>query len=119
MSSRPPARDRDSESRRIEEEAAAWFGRCEVGLTPENQDEFIRWLEVDERHREAVRSMDETWDFLDGMKEIDCWVRPTPQGSATNSRINRWAAVRLLLAAAAVLAVLLTGIWQPWKETPF
>src|SRR5260221_12708397 len=59
----------DSEYRTIEERAAEWFGRCELGLSPEQEKEFMVWLEADARHGEAMREMDETWQFLDRLKE--------------------------------------------------
>jgi transmembrane sensor len=103
----------DPEFRAIEQQAAEWFGRCEVGLTPAQEREFLRWLEADARHGEALREMDETWDFLDRLKESKRLRAATPAVS------HRKRSVRLapVLLAAAAIAVML-GVWQARKETP-
>lgn len=104
---RPAARD--AELRAIEARAAEWFGRCELGLTPAQEKEFLRWLETDPRHGEALREMDETWNVLDGLKEIRRPEVPENTASWWTRRGHRvW---RPLLAAAALVlfAWLATG----------
>lgn len=106
MSDSSAASTRDAEFRAIEEKAAEWFGRCELGLTPEQERELMRWLEADARHGEAMREMDETWEFLDRLKEIR---RPHATEVSTRSRFS-WRAATLL--AAAAIAIALLGVWQ-------
>lgn len=116
MNNRLFATDGDPESRRIQEQAAEWFGRCEVGLTSGQESAFVRWLELDQRHGEAMRDMDETWGFLDGLKEIKrpgvAPFRKPPKKSRANKRFVR----PLLAAAAAAIAISFLGMWQPWNE---
>lgn len=84
-----------SSPRVIEERAAEWFGRVELGLGPAEQVEFTRWLEADPRHAEAFRTLDEVWERLDGLNQ--------------SRRFRRHRARRrmipLLLAAAAVVVL--------------
>ena len=113
MSNRFTASARDRELRAIEEKAAEWFGRCELGLTPEQEREFLRWLEADARHGEAMREMDDTWEFLDGLKEIR---RPTLEPfRRTPPRRASWP---IVFAAAAALMLAAVALWQPWKSAP-
>ena len=37
----------DPEFRAIEEKAAEWFGRVEIGLTAREERDFLRWLKSD------------------------------------------------------------------------
>lgn len=95
----------------IEEEAAAWFGRCEIALSPEQARVFMRWLEADPRHAEAMREMDETWDILDGLKQI------RRRGQAAGPAFLRWPGSKrrlpaLLLAAAAAMVIAAVGFWS-------
>ncbi|MBL9206106.1 MAG: FecR domain-containing protein [Opitutaceae bacterium] len=94
---------RDLGCRAIEERAAEWFGRVEIGLTTREEREFLEWLEADPRHGEAMREMDETWEHLDGLKEIRRWRRQVP---AAVSRVRTvWFAPALIGAAALVALV--------------
>src|ERR1043165_7841093 len=90
---------RDAEFRAIEEKAAEWFGRCELGLTSEEERELVRWLEADARHGEAMREMDETWEFLDRLKEL----RRTGPIMASHKR-SSWRWMPPLATAAAIAA---------------
>ncbi|MGH7957857.1 MAG: FecR family protein, partial [Opitutaceae bacterium] len=118
MHNRPPGPNSDPEFRAIGEQAAAWFGRCEIGLTPEQKREFMRWLEADERHGEALRDMDETWDFLDGLKEIKRPVMAPAREPSGISPATRRFARPLIFAAAAAVALAFAGLWAPWNEAP-
>jgi transmembrane sensor len=118
MSERPMSSPSPS-SRPIEEVAAEWFGRCEIGLTSAEERDFVRWLEADPRHGEAMREMDETWDFLDRLKETK--IRGVGgenlRAHAPGRKIARWQAV-VLLASAAAVGLALIGPWNPRKEKP-
>jgi len=106
---------RDPEFRAIEEKAAEWFGRFEVGLTPREEQEFVRWLESDPRHGEAMRDMDETWECLDGLKEIPRLRARQPE------RLHRerpfWLSPSVFGAAAA-LALISFSPWPFWRDDP-
>jgi transmembrane sensor len=96
----------------IEEKAAEWFGLCEIGLTPAQERDFLQWLEADPRHGEAVREMDETWDFLDRLKDVR---RPAAvAGTVKASSPVRWHAP-VWLAAAAAVALIGAGAWR-WQS---
>lgn len=106
-----PAPEEDFSARAIEEQAAMWFGRCEIGLTPEQEREFLRWLEADARHGEAMREMDETWEYLDRIKES-----PRLRARAAPRRVLRFAP--LFLAAAAAIAIAFVGFRHPHAPAP-
>ncbi|MBL9191079.1 MAG: FecR domain-containing protein [Opitutaceae bacterium] len=103
---------RDPEFRAIEEKAAEWFGRVEIGLTAREEREFLRWLKSDPRHGEAMREMDETWEFLDGLKEVPRW-RSLASSTARPRSIPAFAP--LLAGLAAVVALAVFTPWQPWR----
>jgi transmembrane sensor len=102
----------DPEFRAIEEKAAEWFGRVEIGLTAREEREFLRWLKSDPRHGEAMREMDETWEFLDGLKEVPRW-RSLASSTARPRSIPAFAP--LLAGLAAVVALAVFTPWQPWR----
>lgn len=104
MSQRQPIR-RSAAQCAIEEEAAIWFGRCEIGLTPAEEAEFERWLEADPRHGEAMREMDATWEQLDRLKESPRLRARPPRRAA----ILRFAPILLAAAAAFALAFFITS----------
>lgn len=93
-----------ADERAIAERAAEWFGRFELGLTPAEEEQLLRWLESDPRHGEAMREMDETWDFMDRMKDS-----PSLRERVEFSRPARryWLAAGVGLAAAAVAMLFL------------
>jgi transmembrane sensor len=101
----------DPEFRAIEEKAAEWFGRVEIGLTAREERDFLRWLKSDARHGEAMREMDETWDFLDGLKEVPRW-RLLASAPARPRRVLAFAP--LLAGLAALVAFLVFTPWRPW-----
>ena len=105
----------DVRGRSIEEEAAAWFGRCELGLTPGQTREFMQWLEADTRHAEAMREMDETWDVLDGLKNVPGLAERAAQLAGGRKRPLRLV-LPLIFAAAAALAVSAVVFWTPRPE---
>lgn len=111
--------ERATKPRTIEEQAAEWFGRCEIGLSAEQERQFLQWLESDARHGEAMRELDETWEFLDGLKKID---RPRVDAiaKATTTPVT-WLADRRswLWAAAAALALGGLTLWSPWNDSSF
>jgi len=87
----------------IDRQAAEWFGRREAGLSPEQEREFQSWLEADERHAIHFRQFDDTWEMLDGLKEL--------HGRAP-AKLNNWTIlwnkrhwVTGALAAAAAIAI--------------
>jgi transmembrane sensor len=118
MNNRSSLPDHDLKSRAIEEQAAEWFGRYELGLTPDEERQFIRWLEADERHGAAVREMDETWEFLDGLKEIKR-VSAAPAGHpAMRSPATTRRAWQLIFASAAAVAAIFAAVQHLGPSTP-
>jgi transmembrane sensor len=93
--------------REIDRQAAEWFGRREVGLDPEKEREFQRWLAADPRHAEHYREFDETWQLLDGLEELK--RRPAGTGRPPRLSHRRWLPAALAAAAAITVALVL---WQ-------
>jgi len=116
MKNRTPGSRRDPEFRAIEEKAAEWFGRFEMGLAPAEERELLRWLETDPRHSEAMREMDDTWDFLDALKKIPRMHAPVPI-LAERRGIVRFAPA--LVGAAALVAVVFFASWPSWNDRSF
>ena len=106
-----------SVDREIDRQAAEWFGRREVGLSPELEQEFQLWLSADRRHAEHYRQLDETWDLLDGLKELKHLQLESVVESKQVSRFlyRRWLSVAF--AAAAVIAVVF--IFWPRSNSGF
>lgn len=100
--SAPPA----GHARPIAEQAAEWFGRCELGLTPEQELAFRQWLEADPRHGEALRDMDDTWDALDRLKASPVFATFAPRGAWR----RRWGFPALMAAAAVAFLLLWPGM---------
>ncbi len=120
MNNRSSLPDHDLKSRAIEEQAAEWFGRYELGLTPDEERQFLQWLEADERHGDAIRGMDETWEFLDGLKEIKRRA-PVPSAKAAilSFELKRRVWPLVLISAAAVAVILVAAKWSKGKAQLF
>jgi transmembrane sensor len=103
-------KDRGAE---IDRQAAEWFGRREVGLSPGQEQEFQRWLALDSRHAESYREFDETWDLLDDLRELKS-SRPMAAARPERKLFSlRQAWLPAVLAAAAAIAVVLVLRPQP------
>lgn len=48
----------------IEEAAAEWLVLKAGGLTPRQAQDLARWLELDPRNAEVLRSLEGTWDLM-------------------------------------------------------
>lgn len=94
--------------------AAAWRTRHDAGLSSVEEQEFLRWLEADERHAQAFDEFDATWSALDRARELSpaqLGVAPhSPAGASPatppRSRVG-WMAVATAAAACLVLAAIL------------
>ena len=51
------------------QEAADWLAREDLGLTPEEESEFERWLEADVRHAAAWAEVKQPWQKLDEIRD--------------------------------------------------
>ncbi len=89
----------------IVRQAAEWFGRREVGLSPAEEEEFQRWISADPRHAEQYNQFDETWVLLDGLEELEHRQPESFEGSGKGSGISRRLWFPVTLAAAAAIAV--------------
>src|ERR1035438_2577514 len=82
----------------VQHEAADWFLRRKLGLTPAQEMEFNRWLEADFRHAQLFRENEYTWTRL---RQMSAEYEPALAGG----RIGKSNWLRSALAAAAALAV--------------
>ncbi len=90
----------------VAEAAATWLARRDRGLTPQEQDEYLHWLQADPRHAEAVNQHAAA---LERMMQLYEWqpshdTEPNPDLFAAPRR-GRWWAWSAGLAAAAALVV--------------
>lgn len=94
------------ESGRRSHAAAEWLVRCDRGLSPTEQDEFLEWLAADPRHGEWLAVHRATVaDFT----ALAHWrpehsEEPNPDLLAPPRRHRRWL-VPLLLAASVAIAI--------------
>ena len=116
-SNNPPATHREP----TPPEAAAlhWVVRCDRGLTPEEERNFVDWLAADRQHGELFAEFGGTWTLLGTVPNHAGarWIEGETEKivelnsaltkrSAGRARWNRRPAVWLSLAAAAGLAFL-------------
>lgn len=90
----------------IDRQAAEWFGRRELGLSPGQEQEFQFWLSADHRHAEHYRQFDETWAMLDDLKELQ-HLRPASPGKLNQGLVfprRSWLPATLAVAAAIAVA---------------
>ena len=97
----------DAAAQSIENAAAEWRTKLDVGLSPTQQVKFERWLQADPRHGQFFEEMNATWDLLDRASEVpesEFLVPPLPSLPQTSrprlQRTFRWTAY---LAAVAVV----------------
>ena len=110
----------------VEDLAADWLARREVGLSVDEQAEFSRWLLADPRHAAAVERLEATWRFLQKPRftgqagEVACAVEERVALRARRIR-RRWRVAGLagaLAAAAALVIAYLPSQPQPLPTAP-
>lgn len=92
----------------VEQSVAAWLLRCDRGLTPTEQDDFLQWLAADPRHGARLALYRRSWQRLD---QLALWCpehganRPNPDLLAPSlpRRLRWFLPVSLSLAAAAAI----------------
>lgn len=92
----------------IRRQASAWMIRLERGLTPDEQDDFSRWLGMDMRHGETLRECGRGWNRLD---QLRCWqpehsARPNPDLLAVPLRRRLARPLFIALSAAALVSLI-------------
>lgn len=92
----------------IDRQAAEWFGRREIGLSLEQEQEFQVWLLADFRHAEHYRQFDETWDLLDELSELKRRGVKSPKESNKRAVSLRrvWIPAGLAVAAAIAFGII-------------
>ncbi len=101
------------EIERIEDAATLWVARIDVGLTAQEQDEYLEWLAADPRHGAEYARARENWQRLDRLADWRPQFAPQPNcdvlaPAAAAPRPwyrRRLVAWTLPLAAAAVVAL--------------
>jgi len=97
------------------DEAADWLARKDLGLSPEEAQEFEQWLAQDTRHRAAWTEVNEPWQKLedvraDGMAE---WmVVELARRERKRARRRTWLRLGGMAAAAAVLFGFSITVWR-------
>ena len=107
-----PTKPRSREE--IERTAAQWVLRRDRGLTATEQDELSQWLAADSRHGEALALQRWGWDELDRLAGLQTSLGavPDPDLFAPRAKVRArrgwWIAATFSLAAAVVVALLIT-----------
>jgi transmembrane sensor len=88
-----------------EREASEWLARRDRGLTPAQQDAFLKWLRDDPRNGAAIARLERTWAFMDRLSR---WrpehsSRPNPDLLARPMGRRLWFTAGSLAAAAALV----------------
>lgn len=100
----------------IDEIAADWLARRQVGLSSTEEKTFAAWLAADERHRAVYAELEQTWTLLDGVRPaVASAEAPDPDALAPRARRRPTAWLASLLAAAAVITVVYAGWWRPTR----
>ena len=91
---------------------------------PGEQTKLARWLQADARHARAFAALEQTWNSLDRLKELDPLVRRRLEADLPAAEIRRRRPAVLIfqvaLAAAAALAFAYVGWWKPARAAmPF
>ncbi|MFI5335635.1 MAG: FecR family protein [Opitutales bacterium] len=97
-----------------DEAASAWLARRDRGMTPREQDEYLRWLLENKSHPEAMARAEATLRRMLRLSawQYECSAEPNPDLLARPRQRNRWrwpAAAAAAVAAALVLA----SWWHP------
>lgn len=114
----------DRSSPQIDQAASAWLLRLDRGLTPEEQDAYTQWLTEDERHREAMKAFQWSWEEFDrlaGMQTNE-HAHIDPDLLEPQPRRYWWQAwtgqTRYLIPLAAAIAVGLFVVFSRSNSEP-
>jgi len=106
----------------IETTAGRWLARCDRGLTPAEQDEFLQWRQADPRHAAAFARQAAA---LGRLMQLGEWqpmlaAEPNPDIFAPTRPVRaRFGRVTGVAAAAAVIVLgLFAGRWLPRPPPP-
>lgn len=107
----------------LDAQAAEWLAQREMGFTPDQETEFLRWRLADPRHADALVRMEETCSLLEQLPALGddprfdaapgAW---TSTGTAAPARTSRLAAAfRQWVGVAAGLAAVLALCAIAWR----
>ncbi len=70
----------------LDAQAAEWLAQREMGFSPEQETEFLRWRLADPRHADAIARMEETCALLEQLPSLGDDPRiNTPAGALPSS----------------------------------
>jgi transmembrane sensor len=96
----------------IEQRASLWLAARDAGATtPEQAEEFNRWLDADIRHRVAYLRLEANWKRAEKLRDLKPLDRRTDPDLLAQPARRRWP----LALAASVLAVAVAGGWA-WQQ---
>lgn len=96
------------------EMAAQWLARQDAGLSPAEEAEFERWLEVDPRHAAAVAELSSAWATMNRPREIGRADHVLGELAARAGRRRmRHATIGLSMVGLAAAVVVLS--FQPFR----
>lgn len=92
----------------IELHASRWLASRDAGaVTPEQTEEFNRWLEADIRHRVAYLRLEASWQRADRLRDLKPLDRGVDADLLAEPVRRRWP----LALAASLLVSLIAGAW--------
>jgi transmembrane sensor len=114
---------RPFEDNLLDAEAAEWLAQREMGFSPEQESEFLRWRLADPRHEEALVRLEETSALLEQLPALrddprlaSPAARPMPALAPSGHDWRKWAGAAAGLAALIALAAI--AWWSRPAGTP-
>ena len=100
----------------IEQQTARWLLRCDRGLTPAEQDDFLQWLAADRLHGECLAAQRRDWDRLDLLAEWRPENSPRPNHDLLAPPPQRAAWLVPTISLIAVTSIAL-GLFLAWPKS--
>lgn len=121
----PDDTERQEQRRSINAEAAAWHLRFRNGTADEGSSDYLDWLAASPNHGAAMKRAHNTWDVFGDHAAAPEVVKARRDALDRSGRFaaRRWAVFRPIprpvsaMAAAALLAVLVTTAFLFWQQT--
>jgi transmembrane sensor len=103
----------------IEEVASDWLTQRAEGFSSTQKHEFERWCRADPRHAAAVARLEAACALLEKMPLVRAELQPVvefPVKPRVIAPVKKFPVLRMVVAAAAAVALAALGWWQ-WART--
>ena len=111
-----PEQPKGNDLDRIDQEAADWISRMDRGLSEEEEQAFLEWLEQDPIHGKQLQELQDSWLLCDKISPNTLLAgQPTAASKLHSLRHMRKFLIRTCSAAAIIL--LSFGLFWAWKTS--